>query len=248
MKLRILLVVMSLTLAACQTSKDQNQTITVAAASSLSDAMEETIESYEETHPDIDISLHVASSGVLANQIKQEAPIDVFVSASNEHFSAVESFIDSTHRTNLLTNELVLITKEDSSIKEWDDLLSRDVESVAIGTPETVPAGAYAKESLTSLGVWDDLEDKLIYSKDVRQVLTYVETGNSEAGIVYSSDLNASEDVIMVAKVPQEHYSTITYPAGVVKGAPQAAEEFYTYLKSDQAMQTFEDYGFKRNE
>ncbi|MCA0986593.1 molybdate ABC transporter substrate-binding protein [Guptibacillus algicola] len=248
MKLRILLVVMSLILAGCQTSDDPNQTITVAAASSLSDAMEETIESYEETHPDIDISLHVASSGVLANQIKQEAPIDVFVSASNEHFSAVDSLMDDTYRTDLLTNELVVITKEDTTVTTWDDLLSKNVKRIAIGTPETVPAGAYAQEALTSMDLWKDLESKLIYSKDVRQVLTYVETGNSEAGIVYSSDLNASEDVMMVARVPQENYSTIIYPAGVVKGAPQAAEEFFTYLKSDQAMQTFEDYGFKRNE
>ncbi|WP_377887944.1 molybdate ABC transporter substrate-binding protein [Alkalihalobacillus sp. R86527] len=248
MKFRFLLVVIPLILASCQTNEDPRQTFTVATASSLSDAMEETIDSYEESHPNIDISLHVASSGVLANQIKQDAPIDVFVSASNEHFSSVENQMNSTYRTELLSNTLVLISKKGATITKWDDLLSSGIERVAIGTPETVPAGAYAKQALISMNLWGDLQDKLVYGKDVRQVLTYVETGNAEAGITYNSDLKVSEDVMMVARVPQENDSPITYPAGVVKGAPKAAEEFFTYLKSDQAMQVFEDYGFKRNE
>ncbi|WP_270179836.1 molybdate ABC transporter substrate-binding protein [Alkalihalobacillus sp. CinArs1] len=247
MTFRILLAITFLILAGCLSNQNSEETITIAAASSLSDAMEEVIETYEKTN-DIDISLHVASSGVLANQIKQEAPIDVFVSASSEHFNAVEDDIDSSYRTELLSNSLVLISKKTSPITKWDDLFSSETKRIAIGTPETVPAGAYAKEAFTSMGIWNDLEEKLVYGKDVRQVLTYIKTGNAEAGIVYSSDHKVSKDVKIVSEVPQEHVPPITYPAGVVKGAPKAAQAFFTYLKSEQAMQIFEDYGFKRNE
>lgn len=232
----------------CGTNEAKQTTLTVAAASSLSDAMEELSAKYEEEHPDIDITLNLASSGVLANQIKQGAPIDVFLSASEDHFTDLgeDDLIDPELHTNLLSNKLVLITNESTSLTGWDDLLSENLGRIAIGTPETVPAGAYAKEALQSLQMMDKLDDQLIFSKDVRQVLTYVETGNADAGIVYRTDYLTSNKVNLVAEAPSDAYSSIIYPAGVVNGAQEEAKTFFTYLQSEEAMTTFKKYGFQR--
>lgn len=250
MKNQILIALLFMSLAGCQSSSTEKQTITIAAAASLSDAMTEIIDLYESKQPAVEISLHVASSGVLSNQIAQGAPIDVFLSASNEHFNALEKegLIDSNHRVDLLSNNLILITKQASPVNDWKDLSSPQVNRIAIGTPETVPAGAYAKQALLSMNIWEDLEDKLIYGKDVRQVLTYVETGNADAGIVYESDIEVSEHVDLAARINQDNHSLISYPLGVVKGAPKSAEEFYDFLQSDTATKIFKNHGFKRNE
>ncbi|TKD69262.1 molybdate ABC transporter substrate-binding protein [Pseudalkalibacillus hwajinpoensis] len=239
----LLLIVIS----GCGTNEAKQTTLTVAAASSLSDAMKELSAKYEEEHPDTDITLNLASSGVLANQIKQGAPIDVFLSASEDHFTELvkDDLIEPELHTNLLSNKLVLITNEPTSVTGWDDLLSNSIGRIAIGTPETVPAGAYAKEALESMKMIDKLHDQLIFGKDVRQVLTYVETGNADAGIVYKTDYLTSNKVSLVAEAPLDTYSSITYPAGVVEDGREEAQSFFTFLQSEQAMTIFKKYGFQ---
>lgn len=234
-------------LSACGTNGEEKTTLTIAAASSLSDAMEELSATYEEEHSDTEIVLNFASSGVLANQIRQGAPIDVFLLASTDHYSELVSdqLIDPELHTNLLSNKLVLITNEATSLSGWDDLLSDRIDRIAIGTPETVPAGAYAKEALQSLQMMDRLDEQLIFAKDVRQVLTYVETGNADAGIVYQTDYLTSNKVNLVAEAPLDANSPITYPAGVVRDAQEEAEIFFTYLQSEEAISTFKKYGFQ---
>ena len=232
----------------CQSNGQDKASITVAAAASLSDAMKELNTLYENQHPNSEVTLNLASSGVLANQIKQGAPIDVYLSASEDHFKEVEDkeLIDARLHTKLLSNKLVLITGKSSPIKSWEDLLSVDRDRVAVGTPETVPAGAYAKEALQSLQMWDKLEDKLIFAKDVRQVLTYVETGNADAGIVYDTDFRTSNDVNLVDEAPQGTYTPIIYPAGVIRGAHEEAKSYFTFLQSEEAMTIFKKYGFQK--
>lgn len=234
-------------LSACGTNGEEETTLTIAAASSLSDAMKELSATYEEEHPDTEIVLNFASSGVLANQIRQGAPIDVFLLASKDHYRELVKgdLIDPELHTNLLSNQLVLISNEATSLTGWDDLLSDRIGRIAIGTPETVPAGAYAKEALQSLQMMDKLDEQMIFGKDVRQVLTYVETGNADAGIVYRTDYLTSNKVSLVAEAPSDAYSPIIYPAGVVKDAQEEAETFFTYLRSEEAMKTFKKYGFQ---
>ncbi len=234
-------------LSACGTNGEEQTTLTIAAASSLSDAMEELSAAYEVEHPDTEIVLNFASSGVLANQIKQGAPIDVFLLASKDHYNELvkSDLIDPELHTNLLSNKLVLISNEATSLAGWDDLLSDRVDRIAIGTPETVPAGAYAKEALQSLQMMDKLDEQLIFAKDVRQVLTYVETGNADAGIVYQTDYLTSNKVSLVAEAPLDANSPITYPAGVVNDAQEEAKTFFTYLQSEEAMTIFKKYGFQ---
>ncbi|WP_347549007.1 molybdate ABC transporter substrate-binding protein [Pseudalkalibacillus hwajinpoensis] len=231
----------------CQTG-EEDTAITIAAAASLSDAMKEVNAMYLEKHPESDLSLHLASSGVLANQIKQGAPIDVFLSASEKHFKEVEkeNFIDPDYQTDLLTNKLVLIASEDASVRSWDDLLSTNINRITIGMPKTVPAGAYAKEALTSLQLWSKLEEKFVFGKDVRQVLTYVETGNADAGLVYETDFRTSSKVTLVDEAPEDSYSPIVYPSGVIDGASDEAKAYFAFLQSDEAITIFEKYGFQR--
>ena len=247
MKRLFLLVLIALVISGCQSNESEPVSITVAAAASLSDAMKELNSVYEKEHPGTDITLNLASSGVLANQIKQGAPIDVFLSASESHFQAVkqEELLEPEYQMPLLKNHLVLIKSRSSTITKLEQLGSQEVKRIAIGTPETVPAGAYAKEALQSENLWNKLEEDLIYGKDVRQVLTYVETGNADAGIVYETDYLTSNKVELVENISEESYSPIIYPAGVIRGAGEEAVDYYSFLQSKKAKAIFESYGFQ---
>ena len=245
MKHLLLLILMVFSIAGCQSSKEETANITVAAAASLSDAMKELNSLYKQEHPDTEITLNLASSGVLANQIKQGAPIDVYFSASEYYFDDIKKENLLEIETNLLRNKLVLIKSQSSKLSSFDQLDESHEGRLAIGTPETVPAGAYAKEALQYANKWDKLEDQLIFSKDVRQVLTYVETGNADAGIVYETDYRSSGKVILVEDVPTQSYSPIIYPAGIVKGANEESSDYFTFLQSDEALAIFESYGFQ---
>jgi molybdate transport system substrate-binding protein len=138
------------------------------------------------------------------------------------------------------------VPKENQSIKGFEDLKKAEVGKISIGTPETVPAGQYAKESLEKMDIWKDVESKVVYAKDVRQVLSYVETGNIEAGIVYKTDALVSDKVEIVATAEPATHTPIIYPVGIIKDSKQyeAAKEFYKYLQSDDALKVFEEYGF----
>lgn len=120
------------------------------------------------------------------------------------------------------------------------------VKKLAIGTPESVPAGKYAKASLTHENLWNDLQNKIVFTKDVRQVLTYVETGNVDAGIVYKTDALISNKVKIAAAAPAISHEPIHYPAGVIKESKHKKEatSFYEYLQSKDAQSIFKKYGF----
>ena len=109
-----------------------------------------------------------------------------------------------------------------------------------------MPAGKYAKESLEKTDLWKDVESKVVYAKDVRQVLSYVETGNVAAGIVYKTDALVSDKVNIVATADPETHTPIIYPVGIIKDSKnyEEAKDFYSYLQSDDALKVFEEYGF----
>jgi molybdate transport system substrate-binding protein len=144
-------------------------------------------------------------------------------------------------------NDLVLVVPKDSNngIKTFEDLTKAD--KVALGTPASVPAGQYGMETLEKLNVWKAIEGKVVYGKDVRQVLTYVETNNVDAGIVYKTDALTSQKVKVVAAAKESTHDPIIYPVGVIKNSthPKEAQLFYDYLQNEQSMKTLEKYGFK---
>ncbi len=223
--------------------------LTISAAASLTDAAEELKKIYATEHPEVTITYNFGSSGTLQKQIEEGAPADIFISAGKSQMDALaeKDLIVAESRRDLLSNDLVLITQKDGSLAGFDDLAGSGVEKMSIGTPETVPAGKYAKEALESLGLWEQVQSKLVLAKDVRQVLTYVETGNVDAGLVYSSDALMGQGIKVVAAAPADSHAPIVYPMALIKDSahPEEANAFTEFLSGAEAAQIFDKYGFK---
>lgn len=258
--LLILSLVLSLALLGCSTGNTTNQAasstqvqsqeIIVSAAASLKDALTELGKTYSQKKPEVKVTYNFGASGTLQQQIEQGAPADLFISAGKSQVDALneKNLLVKDGQVNLLGNDLVLVVgKDNTEIKALQDLTQSSVQKISIGTPESVPAGKYAQESLTNLKLWDTLQPKLVLAKDVTQVLNYVETGNVEAGLVYTSDAQGSTKVKIAAAVPPETHKSIVYPAGIVAASKnrQAAEDFLKFLQSSEAQQVFARYGFK---
>ncbi|NSL53261.1 molybdate ABC transporter substrate-binding protein [Calidifontibacillus erzurumensis] len=223
--------------------------LTISAAASLKNAMEVIQRTYQEEHPDTTLTFNFGSSGALQQQISQGAPVDLFFSAAEEKFDYLveEGLINEEDGIDLLGNSLVLvIPKNESSINSFEDLTKSEIDSISIGTYETVPAGKYAKEALEKMGIWEEIESKIVFAKDVRQVLSYVETGNVDAGLVYKTDALNSDKVEIVASADPAIHGPIIYPIGIIKNTKhyEEAKKFYEYLQSDHALKVFEEYGF----
>lgn len=224
--------------------------LTVSAAASMTEAMQEVEVAYEAANPNVDITMNFASSGSLQNQIEQGADVDVFASASVGKMNALQDkgLILEDTRKNFLENKVVLIVPKDSTadITSFDDLATDKVNQIGIGEPDSVPVGQYSKQILTSLNLFDTIQSKVVFGKDVKEVLTWVETGNVDAGMVYSTDANVSDKVTVVANAPDDTHEPICYPAAVIKDSKNvdAAKAFVNYLYSSEAKPIFEKYGF----
>jgi molybdate transport system substrate-binding protein len=224
--------------------------ITISAAASLTDALIEIKTTFEAKYPEIKITYNFGSSGALQQQILQGAPADIYFSAAEDKFRGLvdKGFIG--HGINLVGNQLVLVTPKENNknIKAFEDLVSH-AQTISIGTPETVPAGDYAKEMLVELGIWDSLDQRIVFAKDVRQVLTYVETGNVDAGIVYNTDALASTKIDIKATALEGTHTPIIYPLGILKESKNLKEAnlFFEYMQTDDALSILETYGFSRN-
>jgi len=224
--------------------------LTVSAAISLSNTLKEIKSLYQHSKPSVNINYNFGASGALEQQIEQGAPVDVFFSAATKQMDALQqkNLIVPGTRRNLLTNSLVLITPSNSiTLSNFKDLTGSQVKKIAVGEPHSVPAGQYAQEVLTNLKIFDQIKPKLVYANNVRQVLTFVETGNADAGIVYATDAKQSKSVRVVATAPTSAlHSPIVYPIAVLKDSKDinAAKEFVQFLFSTQARAVFEENGF----
>lgn len=223
--------------------------LTISAAASLQDALNEIKTTFEKEHSNVKVNYNFGASGALQQQIYQGAPVDLFFSAAEDKFDKLvqDGLIDKSKGTDLVGNELVLVVPDDpkKEVKAFEDLTK--IDKISIGTPEAVPAGQYAKETLEKLNVWKAIEGKVVYAKDVRQVLTYVETNNVDAGIVYKTDALISQKVKIVATAEENTHAPIIYPLGVIKSSshPKEAQLFYDYLQKETSMKTLEKFGFK---
>ncbi|MFZ1026004.1 MAG: molybdate ABC transporter substrate-binding protein [Limnoraphis robusta] len=221
----------------------------ISAAASLTDAMNAIQPLYQQENPEVKLTYNFGPSGSLQQQIEQGAPVDVFISAAPKQMNDLEEkgLLLSGTRKDLLKNAIVLIVpKANPKVKTFQDLMNGKVGKIGIGEPESVPAGRYAKEVLTSMNMYDKLQPKLVFAKDVRQVLTYVETGNVDAGMVYTTDAKISDKISIVATAPAGSHSPIIYPIAVIKDSknPEAAKGFVSFLSSNTAKSVFERYGF----
>ncbi|WP_226666004.1 molybdate ABC transporter substrate-binding protein [Metabacillus litoralis] len=244
----VCLFLLSFILTGCtsSTGQDEKTELIISAAASLKEAMEEVELLYEENNH-IDIQLNLASSGTLSKQIEQGAPADVFLSANNEMFEKLVNAnkIRKDSVVSLLKNSLVIISSKKSDIATFEAAM--ESESLAIGIPETVPAGLYAKEALINMGKWASIEDKLILAKDVRQVLSYVETGNVQVGIVYQTDALITDKVNQISTIDDSLHSSIIYPIGISNSTKEldAASNFCDFLQTEEVLLIFKKYGFE---
>lgn len=164
---------------------------------------------------------------------------------------AAQELVATETRRDIVANSLVLITPVSSTmVKGFPDLSRSQVSAVALGDPGTVPAGMYARQTLEYMGLLATIEKKIVYAKDVRAVLTYVETGNADAGLVYRTDALSSQKVRVVATAAADSHGPIVYPAAVLKNSKNAAaaREFLDFLQGPEARAVFEKYGFQPSE
>jgi molybdate transport system substrate-binding protein len=225
-------------------------TILVAAAASLQPALTEITALYTTTQPNHTVNYNFAASGVLQQQIQQGAPVDVFISAADKQMNTLETqgLLGSGTRQNLLTNQLVLIVPKQSNvaITNFSQLTQPEVRRIAIGEPRSVPAGQYATEVFQNLGIFDRVKAKLVLGNNVRAVLTAVETGNVEAGIVYLTDAKSSDKITIATIADEKLHSPIRYPIAVLKSSksPAKSQQYVEFLQGKLARAVFKKYGF----
>ncbi len=223
--------------------------VTVFAAASLSDALRELARDYHQSTGDT-VRLNLGASSILALQIKEGAPADLFFSADEAKMNelARAGLIDPATRRSLLSNSLVVAVRKDShlQITSIKDLARPAVGRLAIAEPETVPAGIYAREYLQKEGVWTAVTGKIVPAENVRAALAAVESGDVDAGIVYRTDALISKSVRIAYEVPVADGPHISYPVGVVKGSanPAGARHFLAFLASPKGRAVFVKYGF----
>lgn len=223
--------------------------ITVFAAASLSDSLKEIAGAFEKESGD-KVIFNFAASGPLARQIQEGAPADIFFSADEARADALaqKGLLVRETRKSLLGNQLVFVIPSDSTltIGAPKNLASPKVKRIALGDPETVPAGTYSKAYLEKLGLWASIQPKVVPCESVRAVLAAVESGNIDAGIIYKTDAAISKHVKITFEVPRSDAPDISYPIALLKNAPHpdAAKRFLTYLESKQSMDIFVRYGF----
>jgi molybdate transport system substrate-binding protein len=223
--------------------------VMVFAAASLTDSLKVIATNYEVSSSD-HIRFNFAASSMLARQIEEGAPADIFFSADEAKMDGLEKrgLIEAGTRQSRLRNSLVVVVAVASplAIRGADDLTNASVEKLALADPAAVPAGIYAREWLQKEGLWAALQPKIVPTENVRAALAAVESGNVDAGVVFKTDAGISRKVKIAYAVPLKDTPEISYPMALVKDAPAAgpARNFLNYLASPEAANVFRKFGF----
>jgi molybdate transport system substrate-binding protein len=227
--------------------------ITVFAAASLTDALN-AIDAAYTAKTGTAVTVSFASSSTLAKQIEAGAPAQIFLSADTKWMDYLDkkSLIEPGTRHDVLGNKLAQIAPSDSPVGmlsidrtlDWQHYLGADGH-LAVGDPDHVPAGIYAKEALTNLGAWSLLQPRLARADDVRGALALVERGEAPLGIVYVTDARVSQKVKIAGVFPESSHSPIVYPFAIVKGAASpVVQAYFRFLSGPEARTVFNRYGF----
>lgn len=232
-----------------QPGSSSTATVVVSVAASLSDAVGDVANVFEK-QTGIQVLVNAAGSQILATQIIEEIPVDVFVSADERQMTRTiaRGKMDEGSYLQLLSNQLVVVVPSDRlmGISRPDDLIAQSVRRIALGDPEAVPGGVYAREYLDKEGVWDVLKSKVVPTRNVRAALRAVEAGTVDAGVVYRTDARQSVDAVIAFDIPVGRGPRIIYPAAVSTEPPnpENAAQFFSFLQTAEAQQIFEAYGF----
>jgi molybdate transport system substrate-binding protein len=227
------------------------QELIVSAAASLTNAFGEIGKTFEKVNPDTKVIFNFAASGVLLQQIENGAPVDVLASADQKTMDQAmeKNLIVADTRRNFVSNELVLILPQGAgtTVKALKDLRAGGIQKIALGNPQSVPAGRYAQEVLSNEGLWEELESKFIFGESVRQVLDYVSRGEVDAGFVFSTDAVVAKDRVKVVLETRNH-KPISYPIAVVGSTKHTdlAKRFVQFALSAEAQEILSKYGFNK--
>lgn len=223
----------------------------VSAAASLTNAMNGIKAEFEQLNPGVRVTVNYGSSGALFRQIRQGAPVDVYASANLKWMQeAVQGGLVADNEVVFFAqNSLVLVVPaaNRAGVAKVEDLKGERVRRIGMGTPATVPAGAYAQTALTGSGMWEELQPKLIFAEHVRQVLDYVRRGEVDAGLMYATDAaGGGERVKVVATLPLPE--PVTYPLAALKNSkePELAARFVRFVLSERGQDVLAAHGFSR--
>lgn len=252
-KLRALLVVWCLwpaCLAPLHAAEPQKPGLLVFAAASLTDVLGGLSGDWEKSSG-VHVKLSFAASSVLARQLEAGGKADVFISADQEWMDYLQSrgLIDKPTRRNLAGNRLVLIAPADSKLElriapGFPLTAALGGGRLATGDPDTVPVGRYARSALTSLRLWDEIQDRLVRADNVRSAMMFVARGEVPLGIVYNTDALVDSKVRIVDTFPANTHAPITYPGAVLKGGRAEAIAYLNFLSGPQATETWKRFGF----
>lgn len=226
------------------------QTVTISAAASLKESLTEIQKKFQAQNKNIKLQINYGASGTLQKQIENGAPVDLFLSADKKNVDelSAKSQVEKKSIKNILSNTVVLLVNKSHSntIKSVNDLTKSSVKRISVGSPEFVPVGIYTKQSLQYLKVWDKVKGKIVYGKDVKQVLTYIESGNVAAGFVYGSDAKTAKKSVVKQVLSSKSHKPIIYTGAVISSSKQkaAAQKFLTYLSTKENQSIFKKYGF----
>jgi molybdate transport system substrate-binding protein len=221
--------------------------ITVSAAASLTDVLQQVARMYEQ-RTGVRVVLNFGASNTLARQIKAGARVDVFISADEAQMDAVSAQTVPGSRRDVLSNQLAIAVPDDRphAFASARDLTAPAIRRIAIGDPAAVPAGVYARTYLEHLGIWGAVAARMVPVGSVRLALAAVETGAADAAIVYRTDIGTARHAREAFVVPLEAGPRIRYPAAAVRGGsnPDGAQRFLTFLDGPEAAAIFTRAGF----
>jgi molybdate transport system substrate-binding protein len=229
----------------------QDKSITVFAAASMKNALDDVDAAYTK-QSGVKVVASYDASSALMKQIEGGAPADVFVSADLKwmDYGSQKKLIKDDTRVNLLGNELVLIAPKDSKIDKVAIAPGFDLAKlagdgrIATGDVKAVPVGIYAQAALEKLGVWSAVEPKMAMTANVRAALVLVARGEAPLGIVYSTDAKVEPGVKVVGVFPESSHDPIIYPVAATVNAKPDATPYLAFLRSAAAKAIFESYGF----
>lgn len=248
MKSRLLHTILSLFLILASTPAMAGDLL-VSAAASLTNAFKEMKEPFEKAHPDTTLVFNFAASGALLKQMEQGAPVDVFASADQATMDKAGQLIDEPTRVDFAGNALVMVVPAEGGLPLTapEELKGDQVKLVAIGNPDSVPAGRYAKGALEAAGLYEPLTPKFVLAESVRQALDYVARGEVQAGFVYATDAALRADKVKVAAEVAGH-KPISYPIALLKDSKskEMGQTFIDFIKGEEGQAILARFGFKK--
>ncbi len=228
--------------------KASERELLISAAISLKPVLTELSTLYAKQKGAIPLRFNYAASGVLQRQIAEGAPVDIFLAAGEEPMKELGDRLESGWERVWLRNALVLaIPRQDQELRAIDELRQPRFKRIAMGDPQTVPAGLYAQDVLVKSKLEGDLKNKIVYAHNVRQVVTYLEQGAIQAGFVYATDLLGNDAIKVGWNIAADEHRAIVYPAAILKRTAwrDDAKRFLSFLENAESLKTFARFGFK---